>query len=76
MIAAEFDEVLDLIEQARRATERASMRMYSSRMDRASMTIDQVARVVHQSGDLQNALTNLTTEVQDQQIVAIARALS
>jgi phage host-nuclease inhibitor protein Gam len=76
MIPNEFDEVLELIEQARRATERASMRLYSSRMDRASMTMDQVARVVHQSGDLQNAMTNLITEVQDQQIVAIARALS
>jgi hypothetical protein len=76
MIPAEFDEVLELIEQARRAAGRASMLLYASRMGQASMTLDQVARVIHLSGDLQNLTTNLITEVQDQQIIAIARALS
>jgi hypothetical protein len=76
VIPAEFDEVLELIEQARRAAGRASMRLYASRMDRAPLTIEQVTRVVHQLGDLQTMTTDLTSEVQDQQIAAIARALS
>jgi DNA-binding transcriptional MerR regulator len=76
MISDGFYEALDLIEKARRSAATAGLRLYSSHMDREPMSLEQAAKAIHQLGDLKKAAADLEAEINDQQIAAIARALS